>query len=226
MVVWCSQGSCTGDIWFLVVGSTDQKRVHFTAKQVFMWQKNAATELIIYSKSSECALVEGMITYSWKNLLPDLHFFKVGTHIWGGGVPCPSRDHWCYKFPSTMMHMDMMNNDSEHKLFNSESLPTIQYYQHFGYVWANIEKFWSQHNFWENPWIYLCHFAQQDVAKSVSLHNGTSPQAGQQKGVLLSSFFQFFPCLTFFSKYCLQRVRTLTYRSTVLAKCLGGGGGN
>ena len=90
MVVWCSQGSCTGDIWFLVVGSTDQKRVHFTAKQVFMRQKNAATELIIYSKSSECALVEGMITYSWKNLLPDLHFFKVGTHIWGGGVPCPS----------------------------------------------------------------------------------------------------------------------------------------
>ena len=88
MVVWCSQGSCTGDIWFLVVGSTDQKRVHFTAKQVFMWQKNAATELIIYSKSSECALVEGMITYSWKNLLPDLHFFKVGTHIniWGGGT--------------------------------------------------------------------------------------------------------------------------------------------
>ena len=42
----------------------------------------------------------------------------------------------------------------------------------------------------------------QDVAKSVSLHNGTSPQAGQQKGVLLSSFFQFFPCLTFSSKYC------------------------
>ena len=32
-----------------------------------------------------------------------------------------------------MMHMDMMNNDSEHKLFNSESLPTIQYYQQFGY---------------------------------------------------------------------------------------------
>ena len=122
-----------------------------------------------------------------------------------------------------MMHMDMMNNDSEHKLFNSESLPTIQYYQHFGYVWANIEKFWSQHNFWENPWICLCHFAQQDVAKSVCLHNGTSPQAGQQKGVLLSSFFQFFPCLTFSSKYCLQRVRTLTYRSTVLTKCLGGG---
>ena len=71
MVVWCSQGSCTRDIWFLVV---------------FMRQKNAATELIIYSKSSECALVEGMITYSWKNLLPDLHFFKVGTHIWGGGT--------------------------------------------------------------------------------------------------------------------------------------------
>ena len=48
------------------------KRVHFTAKQVFMRQKNAA--------------MEGMITYSWKNLLPDLHFFKVGTHIWGGGT--------------------------------------------------------------------------------------------------------------------------------------------
>ena len=130
MVVWCSQGSCTGGIWFLVVGSTDQKRVHFTAKQVFMRQKNAATELIIYSKSSECALVEGMITYSWKNLLPDLHFFKVGTHIRGGYLAL----HSCYKFRSTMMHMDMMNNDSEHKLFNSESLPTIQYYQHFGYV--------------------------------------------------------------------------------------------
>ena len=42
--------------------------------------------------------------------------------------------HSCYKFRSTMMHMDMMKNDSEHKLFNSESLPTIQYYQHFGYV--------------------------------------------------------------------------------------------
>ena len=65
------------------------KRVHFTAKQVFMRQKNAATELIIYSKSSECALVEGMITYSWKNLLPDLHFFK-GPIFGGGGVPCPS----------------------------------------------------------------------------------------------------------------------------------------
>ena len=131
MVVWCSQGSCTGDIWFLVVGSTDQRRVHFTAKQVLMRQKNAATEMIIYSKSSECTLLEGMITSSWKILLPDLYFFNERTNIfWGGYLAL----HSCYKFPSTMMHMDMMNNDSKHKLFNSESLPTIQYYQHFGYV--------------------------------------------------------------------------------------------
>ena len=71
-----------------------------------------------------------MITYSWKNLLPDLHFFKVGTHILGGGYLALQS---CYKFRTTMMHMDMMDNDSEHKLFNSESLPTIQYYQQFGY---------------------------------------------------------------------------------------------
>ena len=68
------------------------KRVHFTAKQVFMRQKNAATEMIIYSKSSECTLLEGMITSSWKILLPDLYFFKEQTHIilGDGGVPCPS----------------------------------------------------------------------------------------------------------------------------------------
>ena len=61
----------------------------FHSKAGIYATKNAAMELIIYSKSSECALVAGMITYSWKNLLPDLHFFKVGTHIWAG-VPCPS----------------------------------------------------------------------------------------------------------------------------------------
>ena len=130
MVVWCSQASCTGGIRFLVVGSTDQNGSISQQNRYLCDKKNAATELIIYSKSSECALVEGMITYSWKNLLPDLHFFKVGTNIWGGYLAL----HSCYKFPSTMMHMDMMKNDSEHKLFNSESLPTIQYYQHFGYV--------------------------------------------------------------------------------------------
>ena len=131
MVVWCSQGSCTGGIWFLVVGSTDQKRVHFTAKQVFMRQKkccNGADNLFKKFRMCPCRGYDHLFL---EKSASRLALFQSRDPYLGGGYLAL---HSCYKFRSTMMHMDMMNNDSEHKLFNSESLPTIQYYQHFGYV--------------------------------------------------------------------------------------------
>ena len=181
--------------------------------------------MIISSKSSECTLLESMITSSWKILLPDLYFFKEGPIFFfggvgvgvGGGTLAFTRSTsflqlWCTLTWCTMTLSTSCSTLKHCLLYNTP--------YNLVYVWANIEKFWSQPNFSENPWIYLCHFAQQDVAKSVCLHNGTSPQDEQQKGALLSSFFHFFPCLTFSSNHFLQQVRTLTYRSPVLAKCL------